>query len=149
MIDLKVQSPSIEPTTTSDKGKAVSNSKVGPAFFETVKDAKKKLLDGDLKDLISQVKAYGDRFFRSPDQNTLATFKSAIGEFLGRIKKELFSIKTEPGSVKDGQQKVYQLVETLDKDVVSLTQETLQKDKSLTLLAGLDDIRGLTIDLIT
>ena len=60
----------------------------------------------------------------------------------------MFSLKEELGNEKEGQRKVYQLVETLDKEVDALTRETLQKDKALLLLGSLDDLRGLIVDLV-
>ncbi|MBF0409597.1 MAG: YaaR family protein [Candidatus Riflebacteria bacterium] len=149
MVDIKVNGPIEKASDYQKSSKTSSGGASAASFGGAVKTARRNLLDGELKENLSQVKAFGERFFRSPDEKTLETYKNAISEYLGKIKKELFSLKNEPGDIKDGQQKIFQLVETLDNELDELTKETFLKDKAVTLLAGLDDIRGLTLDLIT
>lgn len=110
--------------------------------------ARQSLIDGSLRDVLTIVRARGERFLRSPDEEKLEDYKDGIKQYLERARKEMFSLKEELGSEKDGQRKVYQLVETIDRDVDALTRETLQKDKALTLLGSLDDLRGLIVDLV-
>ncbi|RCK78658.1 MAG: hypothetical protein OZSIB_1185 [Candidatus Ozemobacter sibiricus] len=120
----------------------------GPAFSASLKEAWRTRLDGELKEILSSIRALGERFFRAPDEASLNAYKNGIKGYLKRIATELFSLREEAGSPKNGQQKVYQLVETVDAEMDSLTRETLQKDKALALLASLDEIRGLVLDLI-
>lgn len=164
MIDFKVGGSNIDPRSNTGPGKGpVSGSSGATAsgtgtagagknqegtFADSVKGARRELLDGDLRKIIDQVRTRGDQFLRNPTHATLDFYKDGIKQFLQRAKKELFSLKEENGPKKDGQQKVFQLVETLDADVNALTQETLQKDKSLSLLASLDEIRGLVLNVV-
>ena len=114
-----------------------------------MKSAHRGQVDGELQSLLDAVKANGDRFLKSPNETRLESYKDSIQAFLKRAGKELFSLKEEFGAAGRGQQKVYQLVETVNRDLDALTRETLEKDKALQLLSALDDIRGLLIDLIT
>lgn len=168
MIDFKVGGANIEPRPGAGSGKgpgagttgasgasgtgksgAVGGGKAQEAgFSDSVKNAQRTLLDGDLRKMLDQIKTRGDQFLRNPTHATLNEYKDGIKQFLQRAKKELFSLKEEHGPKKDGQQKVFQLVETLDADVNALTQETLQKERSLSLLASLDEIRGLVLNVV-
>jgi uncharacterized protein len=118
------------------------------AFVGAIKKAQGKIIDGDLQEMLTAVRTLGDTFFRGPDEHRLEEYKDGIRQFLGRVSRELFSLRQETGVARDGQQKVFQMVETVRGDIDQLTRDTLQKDKALTLLASLDDIRGLVLDLI-
>ena len=166
MIDFKVGGANIEPRTGPGTGKGsgtagtsgasgagaagtAGNGKAREAGFgDSVKTARRNLLDGDLRSMIDQVRARGDQFLRNPTHATLDEYKEGIRQFLERARKEVFNLKEEHGPKKDGQQKVFQLVETVDKEIDALTQDTLQKDKSLALLASLDEIRGLVLNVV-
>lgn len=150
MVDLKIKSTGIEPGKPSVSGNAVSPvQRPAGSFSESVTSARKSILDGELRQMLDQTRKLGDVFLRSPDEPKLEKYKQAIREYLGRASKEMFSLKQETGDAREGRQKVYQLVETVNKEVDTLTRETLQKDQALNLLASLDEIRGLVLDLIT
>lgn len=149
MVDVKIKGNTVEPAKPQISSSGSSPKTGGPAFSDSVKSARRTVLDGELKAMLEQTRTLGDTFFRSPDEGKLDRYKSAIREYLDRARNELFSLKQEFGSAQGGQQKVFQLVETVNKEVDDLTRETLQKDKALQLLGSLDDIRGLVLDLIT
>ena len=149
MVDLKVKGPGLEPSKTALGGGMAAGKSNGTGFSESVKTARRSLVDGELKGMLDQTRRLGDVFLKSPDESKMNSYKQAIKEFLERAGKELFSLKQEMGNASQGQQKVYQLIETVDREVDSLTRETLQKDKALLLLGSLDDIRGLVLDLIS
>ena len=149
MVDLKINGSGVDPSGHSVPGKPGGGALSAVPFAETLKQASVLQVDGELKEILSKVRALGDRFFKSPDEERLDDYKNGIKQFLQRVGKEMFSLRQETGSPKDGQQKVYQLVETVNSEIDSMTRQTLQQDKALKLLACLDDIRGLVIDLIT
>jgi len=149
MVDFKIkgtgvesQTPLQQPGSRGAGGTAAS----GASFADSVKTARRELLDGDLRELLDKTRALGERFFRSPDESKLNAYKSGIREFLEKVRGEMFNLKEEKGGFQEGRQKIFQLVEVVQTDVDALTRETLQKDKALTLLASLDEIRGLVIN---
>jgi hypothetical protein len=145
---MKIKGQGLEPPTSPLGGTAPTPGKGGEVdFSQSLKTARGARVDQDLKELLSSARLLGDRFLKSPDEEKLNRYKDGIRQFLERVKGELFSLRQEMGSAREGQQKVYQLVETVNGEVDSLTRETLQKDKALNLLASLDDIRGLVLDL--
>jgi hypothetical protein len=151
MVDLKIKGTGIETKAPNTGGLPVNagTRNEGPQFAGMVKGARRQVVDGELKSLLEQTRTIGERFLKSPDETKLNTYKSALKDYLNRASKELFSLKQEFGASHQGQQKVYQLVETIDREVDTLTRETLQQDKALQLLGSLDEIRGLILDLIT
>ncbi|MBP7633063.1 YaaR family protein [Candidatus Ozemobacteraceae bacterium] len=151
MVDIKVKGPAVDPARreTAKKSSGTSGGADHVGFSSAVKTARRQVLDGDLRQMLDKVRTIGDVFFRSPDEEKLDDYKDAVAQYLDRVSKETFSLRQELGSMKDGQQKVYQLVETVKHDVDGMTRESLQKDKALALLGSLDEIRGLVLDLFT
>lgn len=151
MVDIKVKGPGIDSASreTAKKAAAAAGETGQAKFGAAIKSARRQVLDGDLKQMLDQVRSLGDTFFKSPDEDKLEDYKDAVAQYLDRVSKETFSLRQELGSMKDGQQKVYQLVDTVKQDIDGLTRESLQKDKALVLLGSLDEIRGLVLDLFT
>ena len=153
MVDLKIHSPTTEarprPKMSPGTGAGATSSESEKSFQAKVKTIQREKLDGDLKGILDQVRNRGRLFLAGPSQERLETYKDGLKQFLDRVKKEIFSLKNELGPEKDGQQKVFQLIETVDSEIDGLTRETLQQDKALALLASLDDIRGLALDILS
>ncbi|HNW34363.1 MAG TPA: YaaR family protein [Candidatus Ozemobacteraceae bacterium] len=151
MVDIKVKGPAVDTPRreTSNRTGGASGGTSQAQFGTAMKTARRQVLDGDLHQMLDQVRNFGDTFLKSPDEEKLGKYKDAISQYLERVSKETFSLRQEFGSMTDGQQKVYQLVDTVKHDIDGLTRETLQKDKALGLLGSLDDIRGLVLDLFT
>lgn len=120
----------------------------GSPFVNNLKGARVEIFDGSMKELVQVVKERGEKFMKSPDENLLSSYKESIRFFLKKLKDEFLSLKEEFGTKKDGEQKVFQLVETTEAEVSQLTRETLTESKAMGLLASLDDVRGLVLDIM-
>ncbi|HNV68703.1 MAG TPA: YaaR family protein [Candidatus Ozemobacteraceae bacterium] len=151
MIDLKVSGTSTERPRTNTTPKPTSTPTEGPApaFTASLKAARRTLLEGNLSELLGKIRALGKKFLQSPSNDSLEEYRDGVGQFLERVSKELFSLKQELGLEKDGQQKAYQLVETVNRELETLTRETLRDEQALRLLGSLDEIRGLVLDLLS
>lgn len=151
MIDLKVSGTSGERPRSSTTPKSTTGKPDGapPAFTTSLKAARKTILEGNLGELIGKIRALGKKFLQSPSTDTLDEYRDGIGQFLERVSKELFALKQEFGMAKEGQQKVYQLVETVDRELETLTRDTLREEQALRLLGSLDEIRGLVLDILS
>lgn len=117
-------------------------------FTDQLKQSRLKMFNGDMNELMQIVKRQGEKFIKSPDSVLLKSYKESVKSFLTKLKDEFISLKEEFGASRDRQQKVYQLVESVDSDVQALTKELLNENKAVSLLADLDDIRGLVLDII-
>lgn len=129
-------------------GSGVTPKSTGAAFVNNLKDARVEIFDGSMKELVQVVKERGEKFLKSPDENLLSSYKDSIRFFLKKLKDEFLSLKEEFGTKKDGEQKIYQLVETTEAEVSQLTRETLTESRAMGLLASLDDVRGLVLDIM-
>jgi uncharacterized protein YaaR (DUF327 family) len=146
---IKVDNRQINNSGNSNiKNQPAKAGKPSVEFNSQLKTAKKNAFDGDLKSLISLVKDLGNKFLRAPNENLLHSYKDSIKDFLNKISNDFISLREEFGPKQDGEQKVYQLVKTAESEVESLTKETLTESKAVDLLASLDDIRGLVLDIL-
>ncbi|MDD3147195.1 MAG: DUF327 family protein [Candidatus Riflebacteria bacterium] len=127
---------------------AQSGSAQNGEFRASFKEARLGIFNGTMKELIDEVKARGEKFLRNPEEGLLNSYKESVKLFLNRLKNEFLSLKEEFGAKRDGEQKVFQTVNTAEGEVASLTREALSEGKAINLLASLDDIRGLVLDVI-
>lgn len=143
----KISNRGIESGKTASKNITPGKSE-GKAFTSKLKDARVQLLSNDLNELASIVKAKGETFIKAPAEDLLLSYKESIRQFLNKVSKDFFSLKEEFGTQKDGEQKVFQLVNSTSSEVESLTKDTLTQNRAVGLLASLDDIRGLVLDIM-
>ncbi|OGK09616.1 MAG: hypothetical protein A2W80_07220 [Candidatus Riflebacteria bacterium GWC2_50_8] len=144
---VKIDNRNLNPKTGT--GKPVSGNRApGASFQSTIKGARMEIFDGDMRELIGMVKERGEKFIRSPEEGLLNSYKESIRMFLKKLKDEFLSLKEEFGCKKDGEQKVYQLVERSESEVNELTREALNSNKAMDLLTSLDDVRGLVLDVM-
>ena len=132
----------------SQSNSSSANVKESNPFQAVMKNARLDNFNGTMQDLLSIVRGRGEDFVHSPQEDTLNSYRESVKYFLKKIRDEFLSLKEEFGASRDGEQRVYQLVEKANGEADSLTQEAFTKDKALDLLASLDDIRGMIIDVI-
>ena len=153
-MSVKINNSTINNNTSSSgvKSSQSTNSTGGvggsDSFQSVFKTARLDNFNGTMKELLDIVKVRGDAFIHSPQEESLSSYRESVKLFLNRIKDEFLSLKEEFGASRDGEQRVYQLVETAGGQADSMTKEAFTQDKALDLLASLDDIRGLVIDVI-
>lgn len=133
----------------SSQNTSNSSGVVGSNTFQSVfKTARLDNFNGTMQELISIVRQRGEAFIHAPQEESLSSYRESVKYFLNRIREEFLSLKEEFGASRDGEQRVYQLVEKADGQADSLTKEAFTQDKALDLLSSLDDIRGLVLDVI-
>jgi hypothetical protein len=75
-------------------------------------------------------------------------YKDLVQEFMKQVMERLYRVKEVLGRRFVDQQKIYIIVEKVDKALDALTEEVLSSQaNSLSVAAKLDDIRGMLIDL--
>ncbi|MBU1106511.1 MAG: YaaR family protein [Candidatus Riflebacteria bacterium] len=144
---IKIDNRNLNPGTGTGKSASGSRS-TSTDFQSSIKGARLEIFDGDMRELIGIVKERGEKFLRSPEEGLLNSYKESIRLFFKKLKDEFLSLKEEFGCRKDGEQKVYQLVDTSAAEVTDLTREALSSNKAMNLLTSLDDIRGLVLDVM-
>ncbi len=150
---VKISNTTISNTSSSGvKSSQTTNSASGvggsDSFQSVFKTARLDNFNGTMKELLDIVRTRGTEFIHSPQEESLSSYRESVKLFLNRIKDEFLSLKEEFGASRDGEQRLYQLVETAGGQADSMTKEAFTQDKALDLLASLDDIRGLVLDVI-
>lgn len=145
---VKITNKNIDPGKTPEN-RYVKTDNSEPGLFKTeLKNSSLKVLNQNLEELIATVKTRGESFLKSPDENLLKSYKDSIKQFLKKVTKEFLSLKEEFGAPREGEKKVFQLVNSTDSEVESLTRNTLNENQAVNLLSSLDDIRGLVLDIM-
>ena len=131
--------------------KAASNTNaVNPAttFTAVLKNSAIKSFDGTMQELIAIVQKTGNIFLRNPNEDNLNSYKNSLKQYLEKFKNEFISLSQEFGLKPNGDKNVYTILNTIESDVAAITRDTLTNNKATELLATLDDIRGLVIDIL-
>ena len=133
---------------TSPTANSANNVTGSDSFQSVLKTARLDNFNGSMQELIGIVRQRGEQFIHSPQEESLNSYRESVKYFLNKIREEFLSLKEEFGAKRDGEQRVYQLVDKAEGQADSLTKEAFTQDKALDLLSSLDDIRGLVLDVI-
>lgn len=153
-MSVKINNTSINNTANSaaniknSNGTTLGTNPTGSSFQSIIKGVRLEEFNGTMNELLNIVRDRGQAFLRSPQEDSLNNYKESVKYFLNRIREEFLSLREEFGAERNGEQRVYQLVDTAGNQADALTQEAFNKDDALGLLANLDDIRGMVIDII-
>ncbi|MDD2624911.1 MAG: DUF327 family protein [Candidatus Riflebacteria bacterium] len=139
-------------TISTNENKSPSSNldktKESVSFTNFFKTSRVKKFDDSIQEIIEKVKQNGDAFLKHPEEENLNSYKESIKMFLKKLKDDFLSLKEEFGAKKNGEQKVYQILNSLETDVESLTKQTLDGNKAINLLCSLDEVRGLVLDIL-
>ncbi len=102
----------------------------------------------ELDELIGEIDIAGKEFENKQTMETLNRYKSLIKSFLDKVVKDIYRIKEKYGKKHWMKQKVYVVIEKINDKLEKLTNTILNKESEhINLLATLDDIRGMLVDL--
>jgi|YNPMSStandDraft_1061717.scaffolds.fasta_scaffold06010_2 uncharacterized protein YaaR (DUF327 family) len=105
-------------------------------------------IKADLEELLNEIDNAGKEFSKNPTMETLKKYKTLVKSFMEMIIKRIYKIKEKYGKKSFLKQKVYIIVEKINSKLEELTKYVLNKESSnLDLLATMDEIRGLLVDL--
>lgn len=102
----------------------------------------------ELDKLIEEIDLAGKEFAQNPTLDSLKKYKTLIKSFLELVVKNIYKVKEKFGKRYWLKQKVYVIIEKINHKLEKLTNYILKKESEhIDLLATLDEIRGLLIDL--
>ena len=103
---------------------------------------------GDLDRLLKQLDELGQRLIKSFSVYDLKAYKETLGGFLKETLGRTYKIKEETTWSKKGKTKVYQIIQKINGELEEMSVLVISKQRDqMKLLAKLDQIRGLMIDL--
>jgi hypothetical protein len=104
----------------------------------------------DIEDLLDEVHSAGDALKKRPNGQTIQGYRSAVQAFLRHVMGRVFDTERHRSrpNVRQGTQKQYLLVRTVDEKLERLVVDVLQSQvEQLDLLERIEEINGLLVDL--
>jgi hypothetical protein len=103
-----------------------------------------------LDEVLSEIDEAAKDFLERPIYGNLLRYKELVKRFMKVVVSKLYRTRETISSRRVDPQKIYTLIEEVDKNLGLLTEEVLSgQADSLSLMAKIDEIRGLLVDLYT
>lgn len=98
--------------------------------------------------LLSQVDKAAQKMLNHPSLETLRAYRAAVRDFLKEAISGSYRMKEESRWDRRGNRRIFCVVQKVNQALEELTTEVLQKNaKPIELMARVDEIRGLLVDL--
>lgn len=127
-----------------------SEKETNKSFQNIVQSQSHKVKQQEIRQLMNQIEAQGDKLARFRSFPDLVKFKRLIKGFLEKTVNDGFGLKKFHHFSFDGQSQQLAIVEEIDEKLVELTEELMnQEKKAVDLLGVIGEIKGLLINLYT
>ncbi|MBS4190270.1 YaaR family protein [Bacillus sp. FJAT-49705] len=119
--------------------------------FQTVMDRNRheqtlELLQSKIKDIEQQ----GEKLVEQRTVESLRKYKKMVKDFMNDAVKNGLELQEHFGFSQRGASRIHKLVKEVDKKLIDLTNEVLDKEsKSLDILAMVGEIKGMLINIYT
>ena len=116
-------------------------------FYDELKIAETEDIKISFDNLVQAISKQGEKFSKNPTYSELKIYKSMIMEFLKYVTEHMYQVEhyTSGNHIK---QKIYTVTKIIDERLNALSKLVLnQQSSNIDLLATLDEIRGLLVDL--
>ncbi len=145
MIKINQRLKNNETASLLTQGPLKTNKHVKKGLFDQqVKNNYQSLLKNELTDLIKQIEQNGKQFSTKPNMANLLLYKKDIQLFLRVVTKNSYTIKEIYGRRLD-----YKILSTINQKLEDLTQQVMSREvHRLNLVAEIDEIKGLIVDLV-
>jgi hypothetical protein len=88
------------------------------------------------------------RFAKSPTMEQLTQYKELVANFVATAVRRLYQVIKTTGFQGAGRHRVYSIVQKIDESLEELTKSILaEQTDEISLMAKLDEIRGMVLDL--
>ena len=119
-------------------------------FLEQLISSHEAETRAELDEEIHSIDEQASRFLEKPVPEELVRYKKLVRDFMKNVLKAAYTVRERLSDNYRVKQKVYVVVEEIDKRLAQLTREILQgQADALDLVARLDEIRGMLLDLYT
>jgi len=103
-----------------------------------------------LKNLLERIDIQSQRLSERLDIGELKRYRTLVKEFLDISLKNSSQFHKEHTLDSRGRHRIFAIVKRVDEELENLTREVLRQQKdNLNVLAKLDDIRGMLLDILT
>ena len=107
-------------------------------------------LQEKLERMIEDITVQGKKLAEHMDVKDLKKYRTMVAEFMNEVVSRSHKFSRENFLDKRGRHRVYGIVKKINDNLDELAQEIIKKEKDhLKILARVDEIRGLLLDIIT
>lgn len=146
-MDLKVNQ--VTPTAAPEAAHAVEKSD-GTFKFTLASQIEEKDLQQKLNTLMEDITKQGERIAQHMDVKDMKRYRELVKDFMNEVVNRSHKFSRENFLDKRGRHRVYGIVKLVDENLDQLAAELLKEEKDhLAILARIDDIRGLLLDIST
>ncbi len=131
----------------NERGETVAGTGGKAGFTQVLREQEAKLAGG-WEELLNQVDERAKQLLNQPSTENLRLYREAVRAFLKDALRGSFRMKGESRWDRRGNRRVFCVVEKINKALEELTAAVLKKNQeAIDVMAKIDEIRGLLIDL--
>jgi len=121
-----------------------------PSFRRELVKARAEGWEEELAELADRIDRQGRRLVETMALKDLVDYQNLVRDFMSIVVTRLYRLREETGRDRKGRQRLYLLVEEIQHRLRELVSMVIEKEQPrLEVLAKLDEIRGLLLDLYT
>lgn len=141
-------SKQLGPGSSETLGKSSGATAKQPAFVETLKES-----DGDRRrqacdEILRQIDLVSEELKKAPTPSGMKRYRRLVASFIKEAMDQTYELNEETHWDRSGNRKSYITVRNINKALEELTGEVMKREKKqIDLVAKLDEIRGLLLDL--
>ncbi|SMC35296.1 YaaR family protein [Papillibacter cinnamivorans] len=121
-----------------------------PSFDHQYREEGRRQLEEHLEDLKNRLEQQGNILARKADIGELSRYRTLISEILCEVVGNAYAFQKENAFDKRGRHFVYATVRKIDEKLEELGREILRENRDeIEILAKIDDIRGLLLDILS
>lgn len=146
-MDMKINE--LQQTTTIDPAKQVQHADTDFKFVlaSNIEEAE---LANRLNAMMEEIVMQGDKLVKRMDVKDMKHYRTLIKEFMNEVVNRTHKFSRENFLDRRGRHRVYGIVRLVDEKLDELAQELVKDEKDkLSILAKVDEIRGLILDIFT
>ena len=122
----------------------------GSFKFTLISNIEEQGLKERLNLMMQEITMQGKKLGKHMDVRDMKHYRALIKEFMNEIVSRSHEFKRENFLDKKGRHRVYGMIKLVDNKLDELAQELIKDEKDhLTILAKVDEIRGMLLDLLT
>lgn len=122
----------------------------GSFKFTLISNIEEQGLKERLNFMMQEITMQGKKLGKHMDVRDMKHYRALIKEFMNEIVSRSHEFKRENFLDKKGRHRVYGMIKLVDNKLDELAQELIKDEKDhLTILAKVDEIRGMLLDLLT
>ena len=120
-----------------------------PAFRDTLSELTQANAAGKLSEMSEELSRQGEILGRRCDILELKRYKEKLGEYLHEAIRFMYEFRRQSALDAHSRHKMYAIVKKINSRLEELTEELLRKEAdNLNVMAAIDEIRGLLVDLM-